>query len=358
MIPLDKVKNIIKKYEALEKELSLEANDKKLFVKKSKEYASFREIINEAKFYVNFENEKKSLENIINDKKSEEEMVNLAKSEMSALERKYENYQNKIKIFLLPKDEADLKNAIIEIRAGTGGLEATLFAYDLFKMYEKVSLKKGWSVEIISISKSEAGGLKEAIILVKGLGVYSTMKFESGVHRVQRVPTTETQGRVHTSAATIAVLPEAEEVDVKINEKDLRIDVFRSSGPGGQSVNTTDSAVRITHVPSGIVVSQQDEKSQHKNKAKAMKILRSRIYELEREKIEKERSLDRKSKIGTGDISERIRTYNFPQGRVTDHRINVTLHKLTEFLSGDAFEEINDVLRIKDQEIKLENLNN
>ena len=259
---------------------------------------------------------------------------------------------------MLPKDEADTKNAIIEIRAGTGGLEATLFAYDLFKMYEKVSLKKGWSVEIISISKSEAGGLKEAIILVKGLGVYSTMKFESGVHRVQRVPTTETQGRVHTSAATIAVLPEAEEVDVKINEKDLRIDVFRSSGPGGQSVNTTDSAVRITHIPSGIVVSQQDEKSQHKNKAKAMKILRSRIYELEREKIEKERSLDRKSKIGTGDRSERIRTYNFPQGRVTDHRINVTLHKLTEFLSGDAFEEINDVLRIKDQEIKLENLNN
>ena len=356
MIPLDKVKNIIKKYEALEKELSLEANDKKLFVKKSKEYASFKEIINEAKFYVNFENEKKSLENIINDKKSEEEMINLAKSEMSALERKYENYQNKIKIFLLPKDEADLKNAIIEIRAGTGGSEATLFAYDLFRMYEKVSLKKGWSVEIINISKSEAGGLKEAIILVKGSSVYSTLKFESGVHRVQRVPATETQGRVHTSAATIAVLPEAEEVDVKINEKDLRIDVYRSTGSGGQSVNTTDSAVRITHIPTGIVVTNQDEKSQHKNRAKGMKILRSRVYEAEREKKDKERSKDRKNQIGTGDRSERIRTYNFPQGRVTDHRINLTLHKLEEFLSGDAFEELNQNLRLQDQEIKLSNL--
>ena len=356
MIPLDKVQNIIKKYEALEKDLSSETNDKKLFVKKSKEYANLRDIINEAKFYVNFENEKKSLENIINDKKSEEEMINLAKSEMSALEKKYENYQNKIKIFLLPKDEADLKNAIIEIRAGTGGLEATLFAYDLFRMYEKVSLKKGWGIEIISISKSEAGGLKEAIILVKGSGVYSTLKFESGVHRVQRVPTTETQGRVHTSAATIAVLPEAEEVDVQINEKDLRIDVFRSSGPGGQSVNTTDSAVRITHIPSGIVVSQQDEKSQHKNKAKGMKILRSRLYEMERSRIEQERSADRKNKIGTGDRSERIRTYNFPQGRVTDHRINLTLHKLDEFLEGEVFDEMIESLSLKAQEESLSNL--
>ena len=261
-----------------------------------------------------------------------------------------------MKIFLLPKDEADRKNAILEIRAGTGGLEATLFVADLFKMYEKVCLNNKWSFEIINLSKSDAGGFKEVILLIKGINIYSFLKFESGVHRVQRVPDTETQGRVHTSAATIAVLPEAEEVDVKINEKDLRVDVFRSSGPGGQSVNRTDSAVRITHLPTGIVVSQQDEKSQHKNRAKAMKILRSRVYEAEREKKDKERSKDRKSQIRSGDRSERISTYNFPQGRVTDHRINLTLHKLEEFLNGDAFEELSQNLRIQDQENKLANL--
>jgi peptide chain release factor 1 len=225
-------------------------------------------------------------------------------------------------------------------------------------MYEKVCLKKKWSFEIINLSKSDAGGFKEVIILVKGANVYSYLKFESGVHRVQRVPDTETQGRVHTSAATVAVLPEAEEVDIKISEKDLRVDVFRSSGPGGQSVNTTDSAVRITHLPTGIVVSQQDEKSQHKNRAKAMKILMSRVFDFERDKKEKERSKDRKNQIGTGDRSERIRTYNFPQGRVTDHRINVTLHRLEEFLSGDAFEELSQNLRMHDQEIKLASLKN
>ena len=223
-------------------------------------------------------------------------------------------------------------------------------------MYEKVSNKKKWSIELISISKSEAGGLKEVIASVKGTNIYSTLKYESGVHRVQRVPDTETQGRVHTSAATVAVLPEAEEVDLKINESDLRIDVFRAGGPGGQSVNTTDSAVRITHIPSGISVSQQDEKSQHKNKAKGMKILRARIYELERSRIEQERSVDRKNKIGTGDRSERIRTYNFPQGRVTDHRINLTLHKLDEFLEGEAFDEMIEALSLKAQEESLSNL--
>ena len=231
-----------------------------------------------------------------------------------------------------------------------------MFASDLFKMYEKVSHKKKWELELISMSQSEAGGLKEVIASIKGKNIYSTLKYESGVHRVQRVPDTETQGRVHTSAATVAVLPEAEEVDLKINDSDLRIDVFRAGGPGGQSVNTTDSAVRITHIPTGLSVSQQDEKSQHKNKAKGMKILRSRLYELERSRIDQERSQDRKSKIGTGDRSERIRTYNFPQGRVTDHRINLTLHKLEEFLEGEAFDEMVESLTLQAQEEKLSNL--
>ena len=224
-------------------------------------------------------------------------------------------------------------------------------------MYEKISVKKKWSIEIINVSKSEAGGLKEVIFLIKGKNIYSTLKYESGVHRVQRVPDTETQGRVHTSAATVAVLPEAEDIDVIIDDNDLRIDVFRSGGPGGQSVNTTDSAVRITHIPSGIVVSQQDEKSQHKNKAKAMKVLRARIYEAEREKKNIKRAQDIKSKIGTGDRSERIRTYNFPQGRVTDHRINFTIHKLEEFLNGEVFDKMTENLSIQDQEMKLESLN-
>ena len=281
----------------------------------------------------------------------------MANKELKELIKINEKNEKKIKLFLLPKDDADKKNAIIEIRAGTGGLEASLFASDLFKMYEKVSHKKKWSLELISISKSEAGGLKEVIASIKGKNIYSTLKYESGVHRVQRVPDTETQGRVHTSAATVAVLPEAEDVDVKIEEKDLRIDVFRSSGPGGQSVNTTDSAVRITHIPTGIVVSQQDEKSQIRNKEKGLKILRSRIYELERQKREDERSKDRKSKIGTGDRSERIRTYNFPQGRVTDHRINLTLHKLDDFLEGEIFDEMIESLNLQAQEEKLSSLN-
>jgi len=353
MIPLVKIKKIIDKYETIEKELASGNISKNDFVKKSKEYSSIGEVIEEAKSYLVFEDEKKELEKIINDKSSDKDMVQLAKSELNDVIKKNQTQEKILKFYLLPKDEADSKNAILEIRAGTGGLEATLFVSDLYKMYEKVCLNKKWSFEIINISKSDAGGFKEVILLIKGNNIYSFLKYESGVHRVQRVPETETQGRVHTSAATVAVLPEAEEVDIKINEKDLRIDVFRSSGPGWQSVNTTDSAVRITHLPTNIVVSQQDEKSQHKNRAKAMKILRSRVYEAEREKKEKERSKERKSQIGSGDRSERIRTYNFPQGRVTDHRINLTLHKLEEFLSGDAFEELSQQLRIRDQEIKL-----
>ena len=356
MIPLEKVKLIVSKYLALERELASGNIDPKDFVSKSKEYSSIGEIINEARGYLAFEKGKEEVQKIIDEKDSDDEMKKLAEGELVQLIEKKRGYEKKLKVYLLPKDEADGKNAILEIRAGTGGLEATLFVADLYKMYEKVCINKKWLLEIINISKSEAGGFKEVILLIKGTDIYSFLKFESGVHRVQRVPKTETQGRVHTSAATVAVLPEAEEVDLKINEKDLRVDVFRSGGPGGQSVNTTDSAVRITHLPTGIVVSQQDEKSQHKNRAKAMKILRSRVYDAEREKKDKERSLERKSQIGSGDRSERIRTYNFPQGRVTDHRINLTLHKLEEFLSGDAFEELSQNLRMHDQEIKLASL--
>ena len=341
----------------MEKDLSSGKISKNQFAEKSKEYSYLNEIVENAKKYLSFEMDKKDLEKILDDQASDNELKKMAEIELNDLKLNYEINEKKLKLFLLPKDEADKKNAIIEIRAGTGGLEASLFAGDLFKMYEKVSHKKKWSLEIISISRSEAGGLKEVIASIKGTNIYSTLKYESGVHRVQRVPDTETQGRVHTSAATVAVLPEVEEVDLKINDSDLRVDVFRAGGPGGQSVNTTDSAVRITHLPTGLSVSQQDEKSQHKNKAKGMKILRARLYELERSRIDQERSQDRKSKIGTGDRSERIRTYNFPQGRITDHRINVTLHRLEEFLEGEAFDEIIESLTLKAQEESLSNLN-
>ena len=356
-LPINKVLEIIDKHSLLEKNLS-EANlDSKSFAVKSKEYSSLSEIIRYAVEYSNFEKNKNDLEKIIEDNFSDEEMKELAKLELKDLTINHQKNETKLKIFMLPKDEADAKNAILEIRAGTGGLEASLFASDLFKMYEKICNRKKWILEIISLSKSDAGGLKEVIASIKGKNIYSSLKYESGVHRVQRVPDTETQGRVHTSAATVAVLPEAEEVDVKIEDKDLRIDVFRSSGPGGQSVNTTDSAVRITHIPTGIVVSQQDEKSQIRNREKGLKILRSRIYEWERQKIDDARSKDRRSKIGTGDRSERIRTYNFPQGRVTDHRINLTLHKLEEFMQGEIFEEMIENLTLRAQEEELQKLN-
>ena len=357
MVPLKTIDDLISKHSTLEKELSSGEVDKKLFAEKSKEYSDLNDIIKEVKKYSSYNKEKNELGKIIDDANSDEEFKTMAKNELVELKIQFEKNEKKIKLFLLPKDEADKKNAIIEIRAGTGGLEASLFAADLFKMYEKVSAKKKWNLEVISISKSDAGGLKEVIASIKGKNIYSTLKYESGVHRVQRVPDTETQGRVHTSAATVAVLPEAEEVDIKIEEKDLRIDVFRSSGPGGQSVNTTDSAVRITHIPSGIVVNQQNEKSQIRNKEKGMKVLRSRLYEFERQKKENERSKDRKSKIGTGDRSERIRTYNFPQGRVTDHRINLTLHKLEKFLEGEIFDEMIENLNLQAQEEQLNILN-
>ena len=357
MLPQKKIQNLIDRHIKLEKQLSSGEVDKNKFAEISKEYSDLNDIIKNAKEYLSYQNDTDELNNIINDKNSDTEMKEFATSELENLKNNFELNEKKIKLFLLPKDLADSKNAIIEIRAGTGGLEASLFASDLYKMYEKVSQKKKWSIEIISISKSEAGGLKEVIALIKGNNIYSSLKYESGVHRVQRVPDTETQGRVHTSAATVAVLPEAEDLDIKIDEKDLRIDVFRSSGPGGQSVNTTDSAVRITHIPTGIVVSQQDEKSQIRNKEKGLKILKSRIYDHERQKIDQERSKDRKSKIGSGDRSERIRTYNFPQGRVTDHRINLTLHKLEEFMEGEIFEEFVENLSLKAQQEELNKIN-
>ena len=356
MIPIQKVKDLINRYDSLEKELSSGNVEPKLFAKISKEYSNLGNIISTAREYINFENERRDLKHILEDKNNDTEIIEMAKKDLSEMESKEKKHENKLKIFLLPKDEDDDKNAIVEIRAGTGGLEASLFCSDLFKMYEKVCSKKKWNLEIINISKSDAGGFKEVIFSVSGDDIYSYLKFESGVHRVQRIPETETQGRVHTSAATVAVLPEAEDVDIQIKDSDLRIDVFRAGGPGGQSVNTTDSAVRITHIPSGVVVSQQDEKSQHKNKAKALKILRSRVYESEKRKKDEERSSNRRSQIGSGDRSERIRTYNFPQGRVTDHRINLTLHKLDQFLNGEIHNEMNEELRLREQNLKLENL--
>jgi peptide chain release factor 1 len=356
MIPIDKVENIVSRFNELETILAKPDLKKDEFVSNSKEYSNLNEIISYAKDYLKVLGDLKSTKNILEDKSTDKEFYEMAEKELKDLKQQEEDCVKRLKVFLLPKDEADEKNAIIEIRAGTGGMEAALFAADLFNMYQKVAVLNGWRVEIINLSNSEGGGYKEIIASIVGRNVFSKLKFESGVHRVQRVPDTETQGRIHTSAATVAVLPEAEEVDVKINDADLRIDVFRSSGPGGQSVNTTDSAVRVTHIPSGIVVSQQDEKSQHKNKAKALKILRSKLYDLQRSQQESERAKARKSQIGTGDRSERIRTYNFPQGRVTDHRINMTLYKLTDFLAGDAFKELSDAIQIQFQEEQLENL--
>jgi len=357
MLPHKKIKNLIDRHDKLEKELSSGEIDKTKYAEISKEYSDLNEIIKYAKEYLSYEKDSQDLNNILNDESSDMEIKEIASIELETLKNNYLNNEKKIKLFLLPKDIADSKNAIIEIRAGTGGLEASLFASDLYKMYEKVCQKKKWNLEIISISKSDAGGLKEVVALIKGKNIYSSLKYESGVHRVQRVPDTETQGRVHTSAATVAVLPEAEDLDIKLEEKDLRIDVFRSSGPGGQSVNTTDSAVRITHIPTGIVVSQQDEKSQIRNKEKGLKILKSRIYDYERQKLDTERSKDRKNKIGTGDRSERIRTYNFPQGRVTDHRINLTLHKLEEFMEGEIFDEMIENLSLQAQQDELSRIN-
>jgi peptide chain release factor 1 len=287
---------------------------------------------------------------------SDPEMKSLAEEEFHDLKARLTTLDREVKVALLPKDEADEKSAILEVRAGTGGDEAALFAAELFRMYQRYSELHGWKFELLDVADTGLGGVKEASASINGRGVFARLKFESGVHRVQRVPETESSGRIHTSAATVAVLPEAEEVDIHIEEKDLRIDVFRSSGPGGQSVNTTDSAVRITHLPTGIVVQQQDEKSQHKNKAKALKILRARIYDAERQRQDDARAKSRKSQVGSGDRSERIRTYNFPQGRVTDHRINLTLYKIDRVLAGEALDELVEALISEDEAARLGDL--
>jgi peptide chain release factor 1 len=352
MIPQAKLDKLIERYKTVEAELSRDQGAE-AFVRYSKEHAELTPVATAAQRLAGVRTEIESLEAMLRDSESlDREMISLTEEELSLLKDQLPHLEREVQLLLLPKDSADERSVILEIRAGTGGDEASLFAADLFNMYQRYAEGRRWKVEILSMSESGVGGIKEVIASVTGKGVFARLKFESGVHRVQRVPSTETQGRIHTSAATVAVLPEPEDVDIVIEDKDLRIDVFRSSGPGGQSVNTTDSAVRITHLPSGLVVSQQDEKSQHKNKAKGLKVLRARLFEMEREKQDKARAAARKGMVGSGDRSERIRTYNFPQGRVTDHRINLTLYKLDRVMLGEI-DELVDGLTSEDQAARL-----
>jgi peptide chain release factor 1 len=351
-IPADKLDKLVSRWETVQGTLASGA-DQETYVRLSREFAELDPIVATIISLRSAIRERQDLQHLIDDPASETDMSALAKEEIGPLDAKIDELEQQLKVQLLPKDTADEKSAILEVRAGTGGEEAALFAADLFRMYQRYADARGWKVNIISASESSTGGYKEIIANITGKGVFARLKFESGVHRVQRVPETEAQGRIHTSAATVAVLPEAEDVDIKIDDKELRIDVFRASGPGGQSVNTTDSAVRITHLPTSLVVSQQDEKSQHKNKAKAMKVLRARLYEMERAKREAERAQDRRSQIGTGDRSQRIRTYNFPQGRVTDHRIGLTLHSLDLVLEGRGLDEIINALITEHQASQL-----
>ena len=322
------------------------------FAQLSKEYSELTPIVEEVSALGRSRQEMISLAEMARSTE-DAELKALAMEELQSLREQLPDLENRIKLALLPKDADDARNAILEVRAGTGGEEAALFAAELFRMYQRYAGLRGWRFEILDLSETGLGGFKEATAAISGRDVFARLKFESGVHRVQRVPETEAGGRIHTSAATVAVLPEAEEVDVRIDDKDLRIDVFRASGPGGQSVNTTDSAVRITHLPTGLVVIQQDEKSQHKNKARALKVLRSRLYELERQARDNARAAERKSQVGSGDRSERIRTYNFPQGRVTDHRINLTLYKIDKVMGGEALDEIIDAILAEDQAARL-----
>ena len=341
---LNKLEEVEARFNDLETQLSDPSvyTDKNKYQAITKERSKIEAIVELYKKY------KAVLNNLTNNRlladESDDEISELAKEEIPLLKSEKEEIESKLQILLLPKDPRDDKNVILEIRAGTGGEEAALFAYDLFRMYSKYAENRGWKVEIMSQNMTGLKGLKEIILLIKGEGAYSQLRFESGVHRVQRVPETETQGRIHTSAVTVAVLPEADDVDVEINPAELKIDIYRSSGPGGQSVNTTDSAVRITHIPTGLVVSNQDEKSQHKNKAKALKVLKSRLFDIAVQKQNDEISQERKNMVGSGDRSERIRTYNFPQGRVSDHRINLTLYKIENIIMGDLQEIIDSLI--------------
>ncbi|MBM3623353.1 MAG: peptide chain release factor 1 [Alphaproteobacteria bacterium] len=349
----DKLDQVVHRHEELQAILSGGGLDSAKFTQASKEYAELGPLVEKVRELRAAQKEAGDLAGMIADAGTDAEMKALAEEEFRAAKERVPQLERSVQLMLLPKDEADARNAILEVRAGTGGEEAALFAADLFRMYQRYAALRGWKFEVMELSDSGMGGYREATATVTGKDVFARLKFESGVHRVQRVPATESQGRIHTSAATVAVLPEAEEVDIKIEDKDLRIDVFRSSGPGGQSVNTTDSAVRITHLPTGVVVSQQDEKSQHKNKAKAMKILRARLYEAQRQKLHDERAASRKGQVGSGDRSERIRTYNFPQGRCTDHRINLTLYELDKVMEGTALDKVVEALIADDEAARL-----
>ena len=338
-LPKDKMRELERRFSEVEARMSA-GPDAETYVKLASEYAELEPVVAKIRAYQAAESELADLETMLADKATDREMRELAEMEIPDLEESLETLSGEIQILLLPRDAADEKSAVLEIRAGTGGSEAALFAGDLFRMYERYASANGWKVEVLSASDGDAGGFKEIIASVTGKGVFSRLKFESGVHRVQRVPETEAGGRIHTSAATVAVLPEAEDIDIDIRQEDIRIDTMRASGAGGQHVNTTDSAVRITHLPTGIIVTSS-EKSQHQNRAKAMQVLRARLYDIERQRADDARSADRKNQVGSGDRSERIRTYNFPQGRVTDHRINLTLYKLDAVIAGDLDEVVN-----------------
>src|SRR5580692_1524966 len=352
MLPDQKLNTLVVKHAALERDLTT-ALPSETYVKLSRELAELAPVVEAVKAYRAAQRELDGLTSLIADPATDAEMRSIAEAEKPALEARRATLEQQLRLALLPKDAMDDRNVILEIRAGTGGDEASLFAGNLFRMYERYAAKHGWKVEIVTASEGSMGGFKEVIAEVRGRGAFAKLKYESGVHRVQRVPDTEGSGRIHTSTATVAVLPEVEDVDVDIKSDDLKIETMRAQGAGGQHVNKTESAIRITHIPTGIVVNMQDSRSQHKNRASAMNILRSRIYDAERQRIDAERSADRREKVGSGDRSERIRTYNFPQGRVTDHRINLTLYKLPQVIAGEALGELVDALTTEHQAAQL-----